>query len=271
MSAETGPTLPLPFDTTDAEPVRRRRPFGWLIALLVVLVLLVTAALAAEWLARDLVTKAVRTQVADSLGVADADDVGVDIPGVLLLQLARGTIDEATLDAPDVEVDGFSGAATVTVYGLALGDTPSITGGTAAVTLDAAQLRALMGTVDGFPADTIGLAAPNVTASVDLSLFGATTTVGLALTPSADGGDLVLTPDALTFGDAQVTAEELRTRFGRLADGVTQDWRVCVAQYLPAALTLSGVSVTGDRLVASFDIAAGSLTEEALAAKGVCP
>ncbi|HIE61126.1 MAG TPA: hypothetical protein EYQ02_05550 [Microbacterium sp.] len=46
----------------------------------------------------------------------------------------------------------------------------------------------------------------------------------------------------------------MRDQFGSLADPFLQDWRICVAQYLPAAATLTDASVTDDELVATFDI-----------------
>jgi hypothetical protein len=272
MSDDTRSSFPLSFDTvgeTDAAP-RRRRRWPWLVSILVVLVLLVGAAFAGEWLARDVVTKGVRQAAVTGLGAPADTQVDVDIPGSLLLQLATGTIGEATVSSPEISVDTFTGAVSATVRDLALGGGPAIAGGTATATLDAAQLRALMGTVDGFPTDSLGLAAPNVTAATEVSVFGVAVPVGIGLTPTADAGDLVLTPAALSLGGADVGADDLRRRLGGLADGVIKDWRVCIAQYLPAALTLTGVEVSGEHLVAHFDIAGGVLTDAALQAKGTC-
>ena len=271
MAGDTQPTLPLP-DAPGPVPAPRPRRRGRrvVIGLAVAVVLLVAAVAAGEWLARDLVHTAVRERAVAALGAPADTEIDVDVPGSLLLQLATGTIGEATVSSPDLRTDRLSGAVSVTFHDLALRDGPASAGGTATVSLDAAQLRALASTVDGVPADTLGLAAPDVTASVELGLFGVSTTFGLALTPSAADGDLVLTPSAVTLGDAELTAEQVRDRFGRLADPLVRGWHVCIADSLPALLVLSGVDVVGDRLEARFDIAPGPLTEEALAAKGTC-
>jgi len=269
MTGPTQPTLPLAAEPV-APPRRRHRGRRWLIALIVLVVLLVAAALAGEWLARDIVPRAVKQQAVASRGVSDASSIDVDIPGILLVQLVRGTIDEATVSAPDLRIDDLSGSVAVTVRDLAFRGDPTISGGAASVTLDAAQLQALLGTVDGFPADAVGLADPDVTASTEVRVFGAAIPIGIGLRPGAAAGDLVLTPDSLTLADAEVSADELRDRLGGLADGVLREWQVCIAQYLPAPLALADVAVTGDRLVAGFDIAATTLTEEALQAKGTC-
>ena len=232
--------------------------------------LLVTAAFAGEWLARDAVTKGVRQAAVTGLGVPADTEIDVDIPGSLLFQLATGTIGEATVSSPEVAVDSFTGGISATVRDLQPGAGPAISGGTVIVTLDAAELRGLMSTVDGFPADTLGLSAPEVTASTVLDVFGAAVPLGIGFTPRADAGDLVLAPGSLTLGSAQITADELRRTLGGMADGVLHDWRVCIAEDLPAAVTLSGVEVTGDHLVATFDLAGGVLTDAALRQKGAC-
>ena len=42
---------------------------------------------------------------------------------------------------------------------------------------------------------------------------------------------------------AEITADSLRQQFGRLANVVLRDWTVCLAQYIPAGLTLTTVTV----------------------------
>jgi len=80
----------------------------------------------------------------------------------------------------------------------------------------------------------------------------------------------VLTPASLQVGGAEVSAEELQDRFGRIADGVLRDWDVCVAEYLPAGVTLTSVAVEGETLVAGFDIDGGIASDPALQENGTC-
>ncbi len=262
-------TLPLPFEESEVR-VRRRRRWPWLIALLIVIVLVVAAFFTGEWIARDLVTKAVRQQISVRLGVPTDAEIDVDIPGSLLLQVAGGRIDTATVSAPDITVGSMTGDVSVTLNDVGLWDGGSMSDGSVTVVLDTAQVQALMSTVDGFPADTIGLSEPDITMTTEMSALGISVPVGVALTPRADGGDLLLTPDVLTVAGAQITATDLRSRFGSVADAVLQDWRVCVAQKLPAGLPLTGVRVTGDTLVADFTIDGGILTDPALREDGSC-
>ncbi len=137
--------------------------------------------------------------------------------------------------------------------------------------MDQAQLQGLLKTVDGFPADAVGLADPDVTMSTSLKVLGLTVPVGVGFTPSASDGELLFTPDYVKAGGATLSAADVTSRFGDAASAVIRDWPVCIAQYLPAGMTLTTASVTGDRLVAHFDIDGAIVNDPALQAKGTCP
>jgi hypothetical protein len=274
MSAgDTQPTQPLPdwaqFDQP-ADPPRRRRRWGWLVALIVVIALLVGAWFAAEAIARQVVTGIVRDQVRSQLALPADQPIDVEIPGTLVPQLIGGTLNEITVSSPDVAIQQFEGDVSVTARDVPIRDATAISGADAVVRLDQEQVRGLMSTVEGFPSESLGLAAPNVTMATDLQLFGVAIPVGAALTPSAVEGDIVLTPASVRLGENEVTADALREQFGGLADTVLRDWTVCIAQYLPAGATLTGVAVEGAELVATFDIAGGILSDPALQANGTC-
>ncbi|WP_159500320.1 DUF2993 domain-containing protein [Microbacterium sp. 18062] len=271
MSGDTQPTVPFPDEWREqgAAP-RRHRRWPWLVAVLVVLALAVAAWFAGEWIARDLVTKAVRQQIVARLDLPVDQRIDVDIPGSILLQLAGGTVHDVHLVSDDVTVGQVTGDVEVDLHELALWNGPTMADGTATVSLDAEQLRALLAGVDGFPAETVGLAAPNVTASTELTFFGASFPLGIALTPTAADGALLLTPAALQLAGADITADDLRARFGGLVDPLLQSWPVCVAQYLPVGVPLTGVEVTGDRLIADFAVRGTLLTDAAERAKGSC-
>jgi hypothetical protein len=270
MSGDTLPTLPLPPDPAEAPPRRRRRVWPWIVTLVVVLALVGAAAAAGEWVAKDLVTKGIREQVRAQLGLPADQPIVVDIPGLLLPQLLSGSLDEVRLEADDVTIQGLTADVAVDLHDIALGDGFAMSGGTATVALDQAQLQGLLRTVDGFPADSLGLAAPNVTMTFPLNVFGASIPIGVSLTPSAASGDLVLAPAALQVAGAELTADAVRERFGGVADAVLKSWNVCVAQYLPAGLTLQSATVEGTRLVAGFSIDGNILTDRSLQAKGTC-
>ena len=239
-------------------------------SILIVAVLVVAAFFLGEWIARDLVRNAVRQQLVSQLALPADQQVAVDIPGSILWQLATGTIDEVTIASDDVTVRDVTGDASVELRNVEIRSGFAMSEGSATVSFDVEQLRALLSRVDGLPVDTVGLAAPNVTMSTELSALGVALPIGVALTPSAADGDLLLSPASLQLGGATITADDLRSRFGDLADTVVRDWRVCVADSLPAGMPLQSVQVSGDRLVASFGVSGSIATDPAQRAVGTC-
>ena len=240
------------------------------IVLLVVVVLLAGLAVAAEVLARVLVQQQIRGLVVSQTNLPPDHDVDVGIPGLVLPQLIAGTLGEVRIASDDVTAGPVTGDVDVRRTAVPVRGDAAAGPGEATVRLDEDELRALLATIDGFPADTVALDAPDVTISVDLNLFGATLGIGVALRPGAADGDVVLSPQSYRVGDANVDAQDLRQRFGALADPVVGEWRVCVAQDLPAALTLTDLRVEGDQAVATFAIDGAIVSDETLRRPGTC-
>ena len=265
---DTQPTQPLP-DWEHAQ-APRRRVWPWIIAFAIVVVLAVVAWFAAEAIARDLVTRTVQDEISERLSLPPDHEVEVVVPGVVIPQLIGGSLDEITVSSADVPVGAFEGDVTVIATDVPIRGDAAMGGATATVTLDAAQLEALLGTIDGIPADTAELAEPDVTVSTELQLFGVGFPVAVSLTPSVAEGDIVLTPTAFELAGAQIDAAALSEQFGAIADTVVRDYSVCLAEYIPAGVTLTDVRVDGDLLVVDADVDGAIVTDPDLQANGTC-
>src|SRR5690606_20350325 len=92
---------------------QRRHPGRWIAAIIVLLVLLAAAVAAAEWLAREVTTNSIRNAVKAELGLPRDQVVEVDVPGIVLVQLAQGTLDEVTITSDDVTLGALTGGMTV--------------------------------------------------------------------------------------------------------------------------------------------------------------
>lgn len=279
VSGDTQPTQPLPDPRAQwvlsapgaaAEPQpRRKRRWGWVVALLIVVVLAVVLWFVAEFIARSLVTSTIRSEVANRLSLAP-EDVEVAVAGSVVPQLIAGSLDDVTVSSDDVTLSpSVTGDVVVHATGIPLRGGPA-DGATATTTFDEEQLRALLSTVEGFPAETVSLAQPDVEMSIELNVFGIAIPIGVALSPSAVDGDIVLAPASLTLGGGQISADDLRSRFGGIADAVLRDWTVCIAQYLPAGAALVDIAVEAETVVAEFDIDGGIVDDPALQALGTC-
>lgn len=266
-TGDAQPTLTVP----DAARRERRPAWPWIVVVVIVAGLAVAAWFAAEWVARAVVENTIRSQAVSTLALPEDQEVEVAVAGAVIPQLIKGTLDHVTVASLDVPVGPTAGDVKVTAEGIAIRGDPVADAASATVALDEAQLQALMATVDGFPAESLGLSDPDVTMSTELQFLGLAFPLGVALTPSAVEGDLVLSPASLQLGDADITAAELRDRFGRLADAVLRDWTVCVAEYIPAGAVLGAVAVDGPLLVADFEIDGGIAADPTLQENGTCP
>jgi len=272
-SGDTQPTQPLPGAYAYAPPAptrKRRRAWPWVILIVVVAGLAVAAWFAGEWIAEGIVTKTIRDQVVTQLSLPADQDVDVVVEGAVLPQLIRGSLDDVTVSSEDVALEAFVGDVTVHAQDIAIRGEAAAREATATVVLDLEQLRTLLSTIQDFPTDSLGLAEPDVTMSTELSLFGAALPIGIALTPTAVDGDIVLTPASLDLAGSEITAEQLSDRFGRLTDAVLRDYTICIAQYIPAGVELSSIAVTGDQVIAQLDVDGAIVSDPALQETGVC-
>ena len=272
-SGDTQPTQPLAGAYAYAPPAparKRRRAWPWVIVIVIVAGLAVAAWFAGEWIAQGIVTKTIRDQVVTQLSLPADQDVDVVVEGAVLPQLIRGSLDDVTVSSEDVELQAFVGDVTVHAQDIAIRGEAAARTASATVVLDLEQLRTLLSTIQDFPTESLGLAEPDVTMSTELSLFGAAVPIGIALTPTAVDGDIVLAPASLQLAGSEITAEQLSDRFGRLTDAVLRDYTVCIAQYIPAGVELSSIAVTGDQVVAELDVDGAIVSDPALQATGVC-
>lgn len=254
---------------TDATTPRRRTG-RWIAVIVVVVVLLIGAVVAAEFIARSVVTSTVRSLVVQNLGIPDDQDVNVQVAGLVLPQVITGRLDEVAVSSDDVTLGPITGDVLVDLRGVPVSAGSAADGGVASVRLDQEQLRALLAEVPDLPAGTVNVAAPDVSFETSLSLFGIGIPVGVTVTPGAADGDLTLTPSAFQVAGNAVDADTLRGQFGGVADPLLQTRSLCIADRLPAGLTLTSATVQGQDLVATFDVAGGIINDSALQSDGTC-
>ncbi|MDZ8171222.1 LmeA family phospholipid-binding protein [Microbacterium xanthum] len=271
-SGDTRPTEPLPEWAVPAERTasRRRRVWPWLVGLGVFVLLAVVAAVVGEWVARETVTRTVRAQVADALELPEDQTVEVAVAGLVLPQLIAGTLDELTVSGDDLPLGPLTGDVVVVAEGVPVrGDAPARRIG-ADLTLEADQVAQLLTGLDGFPDAEVTLDEPDVRFDTSFEVFGLEIPVGVSLTPTAAEGAIALSPAGIEVAGARLTADQVRDQFGLIASVVLQDWTICVAEYLPAGVTLDEIAVVGDRIVVDAAVDGAITVDEQLQEPGTC-
>lgn len=259
-------TLPLPdTDVTGNDAAARRR---WPRIVLIVVVALVVLAVAAELIARAVVPGIVRSSVIENLDLPADQQLAVEVSGILLPQLIAGRFDELHLSSDQVTLGGVTGSADVTATGVPIrgGDLDAASG---TVRLDAATLTDLLAGSD-LPVDEVVLAEPNVTFGGVVEVLTLKIPVSVTVTPGVEEGDLLLSATEVSLGDATL---DLTAVSGWLEDASTRltgPHRICIADRLPAGLTLTELRVDGDEAVIGFDVDGAIATDPALLKNGTC-
>lgn len=254
--------------TTVTAHRRSRRAAAWIV---IAVLLVVGLPVAGEVAARIIAPQVIRDRIVESLGLAPDTRIDVDIPSPLLLPLlVVGQLPELRLSAQDVELDGVTGDIEVVALDVPMYRDADWSDADATVVLDETQTRALLSGVDGFPADAFALDPPEIALDTQVAVFGAEIPVGVRLSAEASEGRILLTPTSFRLAGADVSADALRQQLGPLAGSLVEDWPVCVAEYLPAAMRLEDVAVDDRGVVASFEIDSAILNDPAAQATGSC-
>lgn len=261
------PTLVIPRDAGAETPKRRRARWPWV--LLIVVLVLAALVVAAELIARAVLPGVVRGIVIEQLDLSADQQLYVDASGILLPQLIGGRLEELHLSTDSVTIGGITGAADVTAAGVPLrgGDLIAAQG---TVRIDADQFTELLATSD-LPIDSVAFAEPDVTVTGSVPVLGFSLPIALTVMPGADAGELLLTPVSLQVAGVTLNAQEISDRFGSIAAQLTETQRICIADQLPAGLTMTDLAVDGDEVVVDVQVNGAIVTDEELQKNGVCP
>ncbi|WP_336645207.1 LmeA family phospholipid-binding protein [Microbacterium sp. USHLN186] len=248
-------------------PARHRARWPWV--LLVIVVVLAVLAVGAEVAARIIVPNTVRSLVISQLDLPPDQPLDVETPGMMLPQLLSGELDEVHLASDDVTLGGITGAARVTatevpVNGGALGSAKGT------VSIDEKQFSSLL-EASALPVNSLSLQEPNATLEGRIPLFGSEIPVGVTVTPGAKGGDLLLTPVSLSVNGTEVDLQALSSMVGGPAAQLAQPQRICIADRLPAGITLTGLRIEGSTAVADISADGRIAVDPALLENGTCP
>ncbi|MGD8195865.1 DUF2993 domain-containing protein [Herbiconiux sp. P18] len=250
------------YDTVPAAEPRRRRWVWWLVGIVVVLaVLVVVADVALRAYAQGQAESQIEQQLPDNV----EGDVAVSIGGFsFLAQVLGGSLDEVTLDAPSLTVQGVPIAAHVVATGVPTDLAKPVGDIRAQVTLD----QDAVDSVITLPGDaTLALGDGDVSYEGSLELFGVPIGYRVTGQVTASGTDVVIQPQG-----AELTQGGSTLDLGGALQGVASDpITVCVAQYLPQGVSVQSFDVAPQQatvVVTASDFVVG---EDSLRTLGTCP
>jgi hypothetical protein len=252
---------------------RRGRWTGWIVALVIVAVLVVVALVVGERIARETATKQIHDGLATAFALPADAPMDIDLgPGLLLAQLAGGSIDEATITIDDVPLDELSGTVTIRATGFPLAADAPVQTLRATATVDEKDVQKLRSYISGIDLDSIALGDGVVEVGAAVKVLAFSLPVTADVEPSVDAGSLVFTPVTVSVNGVSLPLDALLDGpFASIAESIVPAQSFCVAEYLPAEIGLSAVRVTPEALELDF-VGDGALVGAAdFADPGSCP
>ena len=217
-----------------------------LIALGVVIVLLVAAVAVVEIGGRPVAQDYIRNEIVKALPGTDPEvTIG---PGSLVLQAIAGHLDKVDVTVPDATIGTFTSDLTLSATDVPLDSTAPLGTLDIGVDANAAEVQELVQQLDGLEKATVAIDG-DVNIASSFSVLGLTVPFGFGVAPTADQGALVLTPTTVSLNNATLSlADVAKAPFGTYITGLVKPQRICVSEYLPKVLTLTGARVTGSSL-----------------------
>jgi len=223
----------------------------------------------ADAIARNYAENRVKQEISSNLPAGVTGDVDVAIGGFSVIgQFLAGNFEHVQLTSSNLAVNGATAAVDVVATDVPTNTAKQIGSVTGTVDLDQKSLNALLSKAVSVPDATVELRKGDVKYTGSIQVLGAPIGYTATAVPQAAGDTLYLTP----------TSAELTSALGSVdVSGVVklilgqQPVAICVAEYLPKGVTLTGVDVTPERLQITLSSNTLSLSPDALSTLGSCP
>lgn len=233
--------------TDVAAPRKRRRWLGVLIALVVLAALAVAAWFVGDRIARDYAVDLIHDQLV--VAFPSSDPQVTVAPGSVLAMAIAGSLDAVSVDMGTTEFGDISGSLKFDATGVPIDSTKPIENLDITFDIAEADVQRIITDLDGLENAELSLADNEVALASSFEVFGASIPLGISFAPSVADSAIVLTPATVSVNGAVLNLTDLASGpFGSVVTGIVKPQTVCVAQYLPAVLTLTDATVTGDRL-----------------------
>ncbi|MCU1412068.1 MAG: hypothetical protein JWR04_2775 [Rhodoglobus sp.] len=280
MAEPLQPTVPIaPVETAVIELVevpkkKRRRWIGVVIALVVVVILLVVGFFIADAYAKTYAENYVRERIVGVLKLDPAAKVDVDLgSGSVLLQAARGGLDEVKVHVDTITFGDITGEAQITATQVPLDSSRPVDKLDIQVTVSEDNVKKLSGFLSGIDLKSIELTDGLIRIGTEFNVFFINIPVAVDLNPTAKEGGINFDPVTIRLGEDEISVADLRAspEFSSLAGDLLASRDFCVAGFLPQALTIDKVQVVGKNLVVGIDGDGTALSDPALSTLGTCP
>lgn len=258
-------------EPTTAKPRVRRRSVTVTGSVLAGLGVLVAAFVGLDNWARQQVADYVAEKVQTMLSLDSDKPVSVTIAGTsVIAQVISGTIDEVDVGVDNVTIGEFTGGVSLTAEGIPVDLSAPVDSVRIEFRVSEKSIQSLSHVLSATVIDHVELVAPEIRFSSEFRVFTIPVEVGVGIEPYAEGGRIGFTPTSVSFNGTRTSAAELTATYGSIATSLFSTKSVCVARWLPTALTVDSVIVRDKDLVLTIGADKAILNDPALRALGSC-
>ncbi len=254
-------------------PAPKRRRAG-LIAIFVIVGLVVVlgvVAVIAESIARQQANALIADQVRQALALEPEHPVDVTIEGApVLWQAAGGTLEAVQIEVERVAFGELIGDLSLRAEGTPIDPQQPTESLSAVYRVAEVDVAALAGFFSGIVVTDVQLDDREVRFQTGFEIFGVQFEIGIGVTPTVNEGRLEFSPTSVVINDSVIEADDLQSQFGPLVQPLLATQSVCVAEFLPAALTLTAVQVGDRQMLVVFTAEDVALGGEGFSTRGSC-
>ncbi len=257
----------------DAAPaVRKRLKKRTLLATVLASVGVVLGALwGVDTWARQQVADYITDKVQEVLSLDSDEPVSVQIAGVsVIAQVITGTLEQVDVGVSDVTLGEFTGGVALRAEGIPVDLSRPVDTVQIEFTVNEKSVQSIAHNLSATAIDRVELVDSEIRFASVFSLFGFSVDVGVGVEPFADGGEIGFTPTSVSLNGVRTSAADLTDRFGPVAASLLQTRAICVARWLPVALTVDDVAVRDDNLVITIGADKAIVNDASLRQLGSC-
>ena len=217
------------------------------------------------------------SKVEEALSLDSDQAVEVEIAGVsVLAQVLTGKLDGVSAGVDNVRLGDLSGDVQVDVVGIPvdLNDpfdvTDPIDHVEIAFVVHEDSVRQVASLLSLSAVSSVELEDGLIQLGTGIDLLGIEFSLGVGIEPFARDGRVGFAPTTVDVNGSRTSAADLSARFGPLVDSLLQPQELCIARWLPAALTVESVSVVEEELVIVIGADRRIFSEAALRELGTC-
>lgn len=259
-------------EITQAAPVKKLRKRSIIGTVLVSLAVVAAALWAVDTWARQQVADYVSEKVREVLTLESDEPVTVEIAGFsIIAQVLTGSLEQVDVGVDDVTIGDFTGGVELRAQGIPVDLKKPVDSVQIEFTVTEESIQKIAHVLSATSIDEVKLVEPEIQFESEFSVFGFSFDVGVGVEPFAESGEIGFTPTSISLNGERSSVAELSETYGSFVATLLQTRTVCVASWLPVALTVDDVEVRDDELVITIGADKAILDEAALGNLGSCP